>query len=79
MPPKGKNLTEVKKAEIIGFLRGKVDLFNTKTWVEYGAISEASLRFNCSRDTIRRIWKKAFESIRNDEEVNLKSGKTTRV
>ena len=79
MPRKGKNLTEVQKAEIIGFLRGKVDNFNTKTWVKYSSINEASRRFNCSRNTITRIWQKALESIRNGDEVNFKSGKTTRV
>ena len=76
MPRKGKNLTEVWKAEIIGFLRGKVDNFNTKTWVKYGSINEASRRFNCSRNTITWIRQNVLESIRNGDEVNFKSGKT---
>jgi hypothetical protein len=60
MPPRVHNLTDNQRNEIIQFLKAKVDASNRLNKLQKGAIKEAAVRFECSRNTIGTIWSRAL-------------------
>ena len=79
MPPKGKNLTDEARAEILAFLWANVDASNFKNCLKRGTISAASVKFNCGVKSVQRLWDRSFRSIVTGQEIDVRSKKATRV
>ena len=62
MPPRISELTDSKREEIKEYLLTKCDLNNRHNKLKKEAISEAAIEFDCSQNTIGRIWGRVLES-----------------